>query len=343
MSDKSSIEWTDATWTPIQAIRKDTGKRGVACVKVSPACKNCYAERLNMRHLPSHGTGLEFTVLNMEKVDIVLNEEILLWPSKWKRPRKIFVCSQTDLFGEFVSDRQIDRVFWAMAWNQRHTHQVLTKHADRMHKYCSDMAALSPAQRALRLVRSGGLFNIPDDTPTSGLPWPLPNVWLGVTAENQEWADKRIPPLLRTPAAVRFLSCEPLLGPIDLDLPRCDAHGRDELAEDDDGLEFCVECAADERSGELSYGHWLDPLNGGINWVITGGESGPGARPMRIEWAESLLEQCRESGAAFFLKQLGAYPIWAGAKSSPIEPARGKCDDMAHWPESLRVQEFPNV
>src|SRR5260221_10371610 len=111
MAGTSKIEWTDASWTPVQARRKDTGKTGVHCEKVSPGCKNCYSERFNMRTLPSHGTGLEFTVVNSPKVDMFLNEEILLQPMKWRRPRKIFVNSQTDLFGEFVPDEMIDRVF----------------------------------------------------------------------------------------------------------------------------------------------------------------------------------------------------------------------------------------
>jgi protein gp37 len=129
MSENSKIEWTDASWTPVRARRKDNGKVGVACVKVSPACKNCYAERFNMRNLPVHGTGLPYTVEALDQVEIFLDEEMLLVPLKWKKPRKIFVCSQTDLFGEFVPDEMIDRVFAVMALCPQHTFQVLTKRA----------------------------------------------------------------------------------------------------------------------------------------------------------------------------------------------------------------------
>jgi len=243
MSSKSKIEWTDATWTPIRARRKDTGKVGVHCVKVSPECANCYSSTFNKRNLPSHGTGLDFTVLNGEKVDIFCDENILLQPLKWKRPRKIFVCSQTDLFGEFVSDEMIDRVFAVMALCPQHTFQLLTKRAERMHKYVSSATA---------------------------------NVWIGVTAGTQRSADERNPWLVETPAAVRFVSAEPLLEAVKLDLT-------------------------------------------GIDWVIAGGESGYGARPMHPDWVRALRDQCQAAGVAFHFKQWGEYCDW---DQLPDETAR---------------------
>ncbi len=316
MGEKTGISWTNSTWSPVQAIRKDNGKRGCMCVKVSPGCKNCYSETIQLRNLPQHGTGMEFTVLNMAKVDIVLNEEMILQPLKWKKPRMIFVCSQTDLFGEFAPDEMIDRVFAVMALCPQHTFQVLTKRAERMLAYLTGDLPLSDRceyvlsqaahtgkivwdQRGSDRVRYYGCGLIGDISNRRVPPgWPLPNVWLGISAENQEWADKRMEPLRCTPAAIRFVSFEPLLGPITADLT-------------------------------------------GISWSIIGGESGHGARPMNIQWAEDLIDQCRATATACFMKQLGANPRWAGARCLPIEPARGKNDNPLQWPESLRVQQFP--
>lgn len=322
MADQSKIEWTDATWTPIQAIRKDNGKRGVACVKVSPACQNCYAERLNMRSLPNHGTGLPFTVQAMQQVDIILNEGILMQPLRWKKPRRIFVCSQTDLFGDFVSDEQIDRIFSVMAIAQQHTFQVLTKRPERMKRYFQEVRPNLETAKGnieMRWQRPGrffpGLFDRLPLNRVGFMPWPLSNVWLGVTAENEWWADKRITVLLQTLAAKRFVSVEPMLGPVDI-ARHLQPH-------------WSPESGADS-------GPWL-------GWVICGGESGPGARPMRIEWAELLRDQCAAAAVPFFMKQLGVGPIWAGAAVSPIEPSRGKNGVAEEWPESLRVREFPNA
>lgn len=273
MSDNSKIEWTDATWTPVQARRKD-GKTGVACVKVSPECANCYAERFNMRGLPSHGTGLPFTVLASQQVETFLNEKILFQPLRWKRPRKIFVCSQTDLFGEWVPDELIDQVFGVMALCPQHTFQVLTKRADRMRRWMTETGPeydMEIGDTSGRLTRKGavlleahGLRKKNAGAGRSIEQWPLPNVWLGVTAGTQKSADERIPHLKETPAALRFLSCEPLLERVEVDL-------------------------------------------NGIDWVIAGGESGPGARPMHPDWARSLLSQCRAAGVPFFFKQWGEW------------------------------------
>jgi len=296
VADQSLIEWTDATWTPIQAVRRDNGKRGVACIKVSPACQNCYAERFNMRNLPSHGTGLPFTVQAMEQVDIVLNDEILLQPLSWKKPRRIFVCSQTDLFGEFVTDEMIDRVFAVMALCPQHTFQVLTKRPERMLRWATSIDDNEGGRIAGECYRDslmeGEAQNIycklhPAADPSEWLAvhQPLSNVWLGVTAENQETADKRIPVLLQTPAAKRFVSVEPMLGPV---------HGKRR------GLPLPLSAAL-ENLPDLS----------GIDWVICGGESGPGAgagaRPMHPDWARSLRDQCQDAGVPFFFKQWGAW------------------------------------
>jgi protein gp37 len=282
MSAKSKIEWTDATWTPIRARRKDTGKVGVHCEKVSSGCKNCYSENFNMRNLPAHGTGLEFTVPNRELVDIFLDEEMLMQPIRWRKPRNIFVCSQTDLFAEFVPTWFIARVFAVMALAHWHTHQVLTKRAERMFRLFSSeefwdevhcfMAGIieekvDPLNRRSTDLRASSPDVGPDE--------PLPNVWLGVSTEDQQRADERIPWLLDTPAAKRFVSYEPALGPVDFG--RCyRVHGGDGL------------CDHEET---------------GLDWVVAGAESGPGARPMDQQWIRDVKNQCVSAGVAFFYKQ----------------------------------------
>lgn len=192
-----------------------------------------------------------------------LDEAALEQPLRWKKPRRIFVNSMSDLFHESLSDEWIDRVFSIMALAPRHTFQVLTKRAARMRDYC---------QR---------LYHTEDP---AGCGWPLPNVWLGVSIEDQRRADERIPPLLVTPAAVRFLSCEPLLGPIDLRLFA--------------GLE--------------------SPRASKLHWVIAGGESGPKARLMHPGWARGLRDQCAAAGIPFFFKQWGEWAPWIGARLEDI-------------------------
>lgn len=345
MGDKSKIEWTDATWTPIRARRKDNGKVGVACVKVSPACKNCYAERFNMRNLPVHGTGLPYTIEALDQVEIFLDWEMLLAPLKWKRPRKIFVCSQTDLFGEFVPDEMIDRVFVVMALCPQHTFQVLTKRAQRMEQYHSQERPLSSvaddvasqAEHTGRIVWDPrgnerhnyfGCGKIGDISNRRMWPgWPLPNVWSGVTAEDQQRADERIPHLLRTPAEKRFVSVEPMLGRVD-------------LAPYLSGINSGWSGRADES-----------PRTEKLDWVIVGGESGAGARPLNEAHVRNLRDQCNVAGVKFFLKQMGAKPFSHSCRSEdcthpdcgpiPWQLKDRKGGDMAEWPADLRVREVP--
>lgn len=230
MSDKTSIEWTDATWNPIRGTK---GRHH--CVRISEGCKHCYAATMNHRFGgPDYVKGADTPRLD---------EEALLQPMKWKRPRRIFVCSMTDLFMDEHSDEMIAQVFDMMKTCHWHTFQVLTKRPARMRLHQAHFA-------------------------------PLPNVWLGVSAENQERADERIPDLLATPAAVRFVSAEPLLGPIRLDQP----------------LNF---------DGAL----WDAMARGALGWVIVGGESGPGARPCDVSWIRSLVQQCAAAGVPCFVKQ----------------------------------------
>ncbi len=235
MATHSKIEWTEQTWNPV------TG-----CTKISKGCKHCYAERMAKRltamENPRYRAGFKTT----------MHEDLISLPSRWAKPRRVFVNSMSDLFHEDVSDDFISRIFRTMNETPRHTFQILTKRSERLKMLASQ------------------------------LKW-TENIWMGVSVENAEVVG-RISDLEQTSAQVKFLSCEPLIGPLKrLPLERMD-------------------------------------------WVIVGGESGPGARPMLEEWVEDILKQCRKSGAAFFFKQ------WGGVrKHTTGRTLKGKIYD-----------EFPN-
>lgn len=303
MGDKSKIQWTDASWTPIRARNVKTGKVGWDCLKVTPGCANCYSEKMNLRL----GTGMRYALKIGDNVELFLDEKMLTQPLRWKRARRVFVCSMTDLFADFVPEEWIDRVFAVMAEATTHTFQVLTKRARRMKEY----------------VESTG-----DNFGRHGCYWqvPLPNVWLGVSAEDQQRLDERWPDLEATPAAVRFVSAEPLLGPLRL------VHGMP------------------QPCGCRSVGECYHNLGSELDWVIVGGESGPGARAMDIAWARDIVRQCREAGVACFIKQLGSHPRWGkyGGDSGTASEARNaggithsKGGDPEEWPEDLRVRKYP--
>lgn len=278
MSDSSKIEWTagpdgskGATWNPV------TG-----CTKVSPGCDHCYAETFAERWRGTPGHHFE------NGFDVQLRPERLEIPQRWRKPRRIFVNSMSDLFHEAVPDEYIARVWQVMASTPRHTYMILTKRHARMRSYLSRT-----------------------------WPEPLPNVWLGVSVEDQKWADIRIPALLRTPAAVRFLSCEPLLGPLDL---RYYLSGW--CPEHDFPGGFCV------QRDHYGVQH--------LGWVIVGGESGPGARSMDLDWPRTIIARCRQWGVPVFLKQVGS------VAALPLGPRAGrKGGNWDVWPPDLCVREFP--
>jgi protein gp37 len=271
----TSIEWTDRVWNPV------TG-----CTKVSPGCKHCYAETIADRFWSTqYKPVLDHTrqgVLERARrfTDIQCHADRLAEPGSWRKPSRVFVNSMSDLFHDEVPGAFIEQVFAAMVATPRHTYQILTKRADNMRRF---MVAWQQ--------RHG---SVP------------PNVWLGVSVENQEHGDERIPLLLQAPAAVRFLSCEPLLGPLRLFAP-------------------------EGPVGATAAGARLD-------WVIVGGESGRGARPFDVAWARALINQCREAGVACFVKQLGAKSI-AGDERVVLTNRKGGAPD--EWPADLRVREFP--
>lgn len=308
MAQTTSIEWTDATWTPVRArtieLQSDGSGReriGWHCEHISEGCRNCYAERINSRL----GTGRPYKPAELKhrtrhgdsrgSVSVFLDEKMLAQPQHWRRPRDIFVCSMTDLFADFVSDDVIDKVFAAMGETPWHHFQVLTKRAKRMRAYIT-----TPGRRERILTAAMGLsardvIRLCDDPE----PWPLPHVTMMVSAETQSEANERIPDLLATPAAMRGLSLEPMLGPIRL---------RDFISRD--LVRCCPRCRWEGRgprgSGCPSCG--LPSDDGPLHWVICGGESGPGARPMHPDWARSLRDQCAAAGVPFLFKQWG---VWA--------------------------------
>lgn len=254
MGQKSKIQWTDATWNPV------TG-----CTKVSPGCKHCYAEKR------SHRLKGRFGYPEDEPFRLTLHEDRLDQPLHWKKPRLIFVNSMSDLFHPDVPYEFIDQVFAVMTLCPQHTFQVLTKRPDIMYDYLSDPHKTYDIHVEMNAFVDGK---------PPGTLLPLPNVWLGTSCENQQYADERIPWLLKTPAAIRFVSAEPLLGSIDL---------------------------TPEKSPYLYYNAISDgsPVWRGPNWIIVGGESGPGARPMHPDWVRNIRDHCQKAGVPFFFKQHG--------------------------------------
>jgi protein gp37 len=317
MGAQTGIEWTDATWTPIRARNRATGKVGWFCIHESEACRFCYAEVMNRRL----GTGVDYKAQVLSQVDIFLDEAMLLAPLRWKKPRRIFVCSMTDLFADFVSDEFIDRMFAVMALTPQHTYQVLTKRPQRMREYCHTLGGHHESDRvslAMKKLHAETGYGANGAWYTAGdQGWHFANIWLGTSCEDQKAADARIPHLLATPAAIRFLSCEPLLGPIDL------AHVKEVYV----GESFQIFNALDHPD-TLNKGRCRQ----GIDWVIAGGESGPHARPMHPDWARLLRDQCAAADIPFFFKQWGE---WMPSINGGVTFITGSGKDPSVcWPDS---------
>ncbi|NUO50688.1 MAG: DUF5131 family protein [Polyangiaceae bacterium] len=360
----TSIGWTDKTWNPVRG-----------CTVVSAECENCYAMGFAARfsgegqpyeglarfsdkkHLPQWTGAVRFVPSMLDQ------------PLRWRRARRIFVNSMSDLFHEKLSNEAIAAVFGVMAAAPQHTFQVLTKRPQRAIEWFSWldwMGGLGGYVRSHR-VGSGGLLPSLFDavartemiqgrrTRSRNDPWasvfnaaavigrgPLPNVHIGVSAGTQASVDDFIPKLLQIPASIRFVSAEPLLEEVDLSkwLTRRDR----------------VQMEAFTPEAKAVYGegrHERDRIVRGVDWVIAGGESGHGARPCDIRWIESVAKQCADAGAPCFVKQLGANPhaniptIVVGWRPGAPEPdTRLRLKDRAgadpsEWPEALRVQQFP--
>lgn len=364
--NKTNIEWTATvqpdgstrpgyTSNPIKYRDRATGKSVWACVRKSPGCAHCYAADLATRY----GRGGEFTAAEMAGYECYVDEKELrelLSVRRLPAGSKVFLGDMTDVFGEWVPFEFLDRVFAVMALRPDVVFQVLTKRPERMREYVAhwerselvSMAVVattvalpkqSEAGHTARIELARSLKKVAAEL------WPLPNVWLGTSVENQRWADVRLPELLATPAAVRFVSYEPALGPVDF---------RPWL-----GCEVC--CAP----LPCSCGFHEEP---GLDWIIVGGESGPRARPFDVARARSTVAQCRAAGVAVFVKQMGANVIsrndagWEGddERAWPEltehddpgyaqyqgEPVRVRLksrhgSEMGEWPEDLRVREWP--
>lgn len=268
---KTKIEWTEYSWNPVSG-----------CTPASEGCQNCYAKHIANRLRGRCGYPAD------DPFKVTMHEDRLGEPLRWKKPRRVFVCSMGDLFHDDVPEEFLNRVFANMAIVPQHIFMVLTKRPERMAEYIS---ANNRYDALIEQLDQGDVWDLPTRTvkrlffnaPREDK-WPLPNVWLGVTAENQQRADERIPILLEIPAAVRFVSIEPMLGPVDIA-----GH-----------LGF----NGPRRMGDGLIYYWVAPK---LDWVICGGETGPGARPMHPDWVRNLRNQCQEAGVPFFFKQWGEY------------------------------------
>jgi protein gp37 len=330
MTGKTEIQWTDSSWNPTSG-----------CDRISPGCDHCYAmtlaKRLKAMGSPRYQQDGD-PKTSGPGFGVAVHPDALDWPLRKTKPLKIFVNSMSDLFHKDVPDAFIAEVFAVMSLAHWHTFQLLTKRHARMKSLLTSPAfrelyGYAYGQRGTDLGSGNRRWRDWFDTHCQE-PWPLPNVWLGVSAEDQHWANLRIPALLHTPAAVRFVSAEPLLGPIDLhasddglhhwlpdygpvyddpDEPICQAHG-------------ISDCERRQPHAGCSF----------LDWVIIGGESGPGARPMELDWARSMVEQCESSGVAPFVKQLGAIR----GRELGSDSHGGNWDD---WPADLRIRKFPDA
>lgn len=322
MSASSSIEWTDSSWNPVRG-----------CQKISPGCRNCYAATFAERWRGIAGHAYE------RGFDPRLAPDKLGEPLTWKKPRRVFVNSMSDLFfgghrtdfavGEPFPFEYVAAVFGVMAATPRHEYQILTKRPERAEEFFAWLAAETERDGLVGTLHDAmGRFYTAlhpeaehnDDPPTryaracefildefdGFVDWPLRNVLLGVSVEDRKYGVPRIDVLRRIPWGRRFLSIEPLL----------------------------------EDIGELDLT--------GISWVIVGGESGPGARPFNVAWARRVVAQCREQSVPVFVKQVGAV---VHEDVNPAEQHQGalvrirlkdrKGGDPNEWPLDLRVREFP--
>lgn len=391
MKHNTAIEWTHIpgfkgeTWNPI-----------VGCSVISPGCTNCYAMRVAGARLDGNPKTPHYAgTTKASKAGPVWtgkvamsSERALTRPLRWTKPRAIFVNSMGDLFHESVPDAWIDQVFAIMALCPQHIFIVLTKRAERMQEYVShedlgmrlsvacgnmldgewiwrDGKRHRPAIDRLIHAFAGWQQGEDDDYPDADEqgylpdPMPLPNVWLGVSVEDQTRADERIPHLLATPAAVRFVSAEPLLGPVDLRmwLPDCYECGATcglrtpGIPE----IERCTECGEEcgpntepvfsdgcpKCSGELEpvcpdCGHYMvyqHPDTVCLDWVIAGGESGHSARPMHPDWARGLRDQCKAAAVPFFFKQWGSHSLHEYGEDGAFTPPMpaDRLDRMQVW------------
>lgn len=294
LSDRSKIEWTDATWNPV-----------IGCSPVSAGCDNCYAARMAARFAEQKGSNVPLCGYYYNVVDhegkwngkTVLKDHKLHDPLPWRKPRTIFVCSMGDLFHESVPDEWIDRVMAVIAMAGQHRFMILTKRPERMEKY------FAFANRTAKIMTKLDMWHEHDPKhdelalATAAYigfhgKFYLRNLALGVSIEDQKTADRRIPILLQTPAAYRFVSYEPALGSVNLQTII--------LKKKERGPDVSINALYGWHGG-------ADSDRTRIDLVIMGGESGPNARPMHPDWARSVRDQCAVAGVPFFFKQWGEW------------------------------------
>jgi len=286
MSDNSLIQWTDASWNFVHG-----------CTRVSEGCVNCYIDkqppfRQQRNFFDSKAIG--------GSTRIILMPHKLELPTTWRKPRRVFVNSLSDLFHKQVPVDLVARAFAVMLRTPQHSYQILTKRHGRMRALLSS-PRFQAAVRSAYVAQTGTSLAMFDAEHGDGW-WPLRNVWLGVSTEDQPHATLRIEALLSTPAHVRWISAEPLLSAVRL---------------------------ADRWLGD----------NPRLDWVVVGGESGVGSAPraMDLDWARSLVSQCRDAGVPVYVKQLGT--PWARVHRS-VDPKGG---EPSEWPLDLRVRQYPRV
>jgi protein gp37 len=320
VADGTGIEYVDST-LPVNA----------GCEHVSEGCRRCFAATLTggrLRHLPAYEGLAENGRFNGQSR---LLPERLRLPLRWRNPRRIFVSDMADLFYKRVPDEYIAEVFGMMAAVARHTFLVLTKRHTRLRTLLSDPGFADQVYENARAYDRGGRL-FPSGGRRAGW-WPLPNVHVGVSVEDQHWANIRIPVLLDTPAAVRWISAEPLLGPIALSAVVCSAcggrggatgysrlHGVDMDA-------VCGHCDGVARGAGL------------LDWIVVGGETGAGARPMHPDWVRRLRDEAEDAGVPFFFKQWGDY-ITARVEDDPAM-AGGRAFDNPNGGRSAAIVRSP--
>jgi len=293
MADKTKIQWTDATWNFI------TG-----CSKVSQGCKNCYA----LRDWPRLAANPKTVYFDREFTDVAFHPERLEQPLRWAKPRRIFVNSMSDLFHDKVHGLTLVKAFAVMGlcdvMSKGHIFQILTKRPERAARVLNNEDFLTCVTIEMKQIHPG----LPGENAAPW--WPLRNVWLGVSVEDQETADQRIPWLLATPDAVRWVSYEPALAQVDF-----------------------------SKHFKRTHPGATPKDTPGLDWVVVGGESGPKARPCVIGWVRDTVRQCKAASVPVFVKQLGAKPT--NREGLPHYMMDRKGGDMTEWPRDLRVREYP--
>jgi len=273
MSADIMSEWADALWDPV-----------VGCTRKSAACRHCYAEALTAASAQDQQWGLGFAESGPAGPSwtgrVALRDDRLTLPLSWDTSRRILVNALSDLFHESAQNELIDRIFAVIALAPHHIFQILTKRPKIMQAYIADAATPERIARVMDEIA-------PQEVAHNIVAWPLKNVWLGVTAENQKEAERRIPALLETPAALRFVAAEPLLEAVDL------------------------------KAGVWLRNEGTSAASPRLDWVVSGGEIGAEAKPCHPDWARSLRDQCAKSGTAFFWRQWGEYLPNAGVTAEP--------------------------